>query len=137
MDDTFVLGIIAAAVLLFFSSLGGNFAAARFTQLAAALGVCLMLLNSIYLYSSNMNIDLLRQISETAVSADFSAVNDIIANQTETLLAASGYPFSAVEAIYSSEYGLALYIRGSDAALERQIVSLLNEQFGKCSVRFC
>ncbi|MBR5502535.1 MAG: hypothetical protein IKV55_05840 [Oscillospiraceae bacterium] len=131
----FISGIMAAALFLFLSSLGGSFAASRYAQFAASLSLCLMLMNSICSNRSFEYSNLFNLVNQET-AADYSAVNEIVSAQAEAILNESGYPFSHVEASYSAEEGLSITVRGSDAALQRQIVSLLQEQFGKCTVLF-
>ena len=136
MFTAFIQGVMAAAVLQFIASFGGSFLAARYAQFAAAMCMCLTLVNGIKTLPPFTGGKCTEVVIGSELCADYSAVNEIIKNQVQTLLSENGYPYSDIEATYSADEGLKLCIWGCEAALQRQMSSVLAQQFHGCTVYF-
>ena len=122
----FACGLMAAAVLVFCSSLTVG-ASGRLAKLAAVCALLLHLLGGARNAGKELDPAQLLQPAFTE-TADYSAVEAVIENAAAQALVGAELPFSSVAAAVT-ENGLAITVMGADAALHRSMAALLEEQF--------
>ena len=122
----FACGLMAAALLVFCSSLTGG-ASGRLAKLAAVCSLLLYLLCGAENAVDQLDPAQLLQPA-SAEPANYSAVETVIENAAAQALIGAKLPFSSVAAAIT-ENGLAITVMGADAALHRSVTALLHEQF--------
>ena len=122
----FACGLMAAALLVFCSSLTGG-ASGRLAKLAAVCALLLHLLSGVRNTGKELDPAQLLQPALTE-TADYSAVEAVIENAAAQVLVGAELPFSTVAAAITED-GLTITVMGADAALHRSMAAMLHEQF--------